>query len=150
ILSKTELNPATAARIELGLQHEQQHQELILTDIKHLFSCNPLAPVYRPAASQKPVGPVEMEWHKFGDGLRRIGYAGAGFCFDNELPRHREFVEAFEIASRLVTNEEFLRFINDGGYQRPELWLSDGWTALEERGWRYPEYWIEDGDGWQQ
>ena len=132
--------------IELGLQHEQQHQELILTDVKHLLSCNPLRPAYREQVAATPGAPAPLRWESHPEGLRWIGHAGIGFCFDNEQPRHRVFVDAFEIASRLITNLEFLAFIEDGGYRRPELWLSDGWSTMQASGWQAPLYW-EQGDG---
>ena len=129
--------------ILLGIHHEQQHQELILTDLKHALSRNPLRPAYRKPAAP-PAGKAQpLRWHAFGAGLREIGHAGAGFAFDNETPRHRVFVEAFELASRPVTNAEYLDFVRDGGYARPELWLSDGFAAASSRGWSAPLYWEE-------
>jgi ergothioneine biosynthesis protein EgtB len=141
--------PASALDVvELGLHHEQQHQELILTDLKHAFSRNPLRPAYRERAAG-PAGRAEpLRWHGFGAGLREIGHAGSAFAFDNERPRHRVFVEAFEIASRPVTNAEYLDFVRDGGYARPELWLSDGFAAVAARGWRAPLYWEERDGTW--
>jgi ergothioneine biosynthesis protein EgtB len=142
--------PASSlAVVELGMHHEEQHQELILTDLKHAFSRNPLRPVYRERAPE-PAGPVPpLRWHAFGAGLREIGHAGPGFAFDNERPRHRVFVEAYELASRPVTNAEFLAFVRDDGYLRPELWLSDGFAAVAARAWRAPLYWEErDGEPW--
>jgi ergothioneine biosynthesis protein EgtB len=135
--------------VELGLQHEQQHQELILTDIKHLLSCNPLHPRYRDCPESAAGEPAALRWIGFGEGLRWIGHDGNGFAFDNELPRHRVFVDAFALATRLVTNGEFLGFIDDGGYERPDLWLSDGWNTMQARGWRAPLYW-EQGGGARQ
>jgi len=133
--------------IEIGLHHEQQHQELILTDIKHVFAQNPLFPAYRDA----PLAPVRdsspMCWLKYAEGLRWIGHDGVGFCYDNELPRHRVFEDAFELADRLVTNAEYLAFIEDGGYRRPELWLSDGWSTVCQEGWSAPLYWRRGDDG---
>ncbi len=140
-----------AERIELGLQHEQQHQELILMDIKHVLSRNPLHPVYREldsAAGSATPGPARFE--PFAEGLRWIGGEGPGFRYDNEGPRHRVFVHEFELADRTATNGEFQAFIEDGGYSRPELWLADGWSAIGERGWSAPLYWTrEDGRWWQ-
>jgi ergothioneine biosynthesis protein EgtB len=134
--------------IQIGLHHEQQHQELILTDIKHVFSVNPLRPAYSrvppaPAADAPP-----LRWMEYPEGLYWIGHAGDGFAFDNESPRHRVFVRGFRLASRLVTNGEFLAFMADGGYERPELWLSDGWYAVQDNGWRAPQYWEKHEDGW--
>jgi ergothioneine biosynthesis protein EgtB len=127
----------------LGLHHEQQHQELILTDVKHLLSLNPLGPVHRPdvapAAAAHP-----LRWHRFDEAIRQIGVGESGFAFDNERPRHRALVHAFELASRLVTVEEYAAFIADRGYERAELWLSDGWATLHHDGWRAPLYWRDD------
>ncbi len=135
--------------VELGLQHEQQHQELLLTDVLHMLSCNPLRPAYSAKLETAPVAdPVPWRWIRFAEGVREIGHAGAGFCFDNERPRHRVFVAGFELASRPVTNAEYLAFIEAGGYAQPELWLSDGWAALRAGGWRAPLYWEPRGDGW--
>ena len=141
---------ALAALAELGLNHEQQHQELILTDLKHLFSRNPTGPVYRQRPQEPASGAVpQLAWRAFPEGLREIGFAGNGFAFDNEMPRHRVFVNAFELASRPVTNGEYLAFMEDGGYTRPELWLSDGWNAVCEQGWTAPAYWTRGDEGWQ-
>lgn len=141
---------AIAALVELGLQHEQQHQELILTDVKHLLSMNPL----RPAYSGTPFSPAEfapaLDWLRFDAGLHAIGHAGDGFCFDNELPRHRQFVEGFAIASRLVTNGEFLAFVEAGGYRDPALWLSDGWDWLRGYQLAHPLYWQQESFGWRE
>jgi ergothioneine biosynthesis protein EgtB len=136
------------ALIELGLNHEQQHQELLLTDIKHVFACNPLDPAYQ---TQQPVSreePSPLAWLDYEGGLLEIGHDGRGFAFDNEGPRHRVHIEPFRLASRLVTNGEYLAFIEDGGYARPELWLSDGWAALQARGWTSPLHWWHDGEDW--
>jgi ergothioneine biosynthesis protein EgtB len=136
--------------LELGLHHEQQHQELILMDIQHAFSRNPLAPSYplgRPDPSPSP-GPIE--WLACPGGLQMIGHDGSGFAFDNERPRHRHWLEPFAIADRLVTIGEFLDFIDDGGYRRPELWLSDGWARREAEGWQAPLYWQPDAAGWKR
>ncbi len=127
----------------LGLHHEQQHQELILTDIKHALACNPSRPAYRerPAVS---VSHGELEapnWVSFAGGLRSIGHGSAGFAFDNEGPRHQVYAAAFALADRLVTNREYLEFVEDGGYERPEFWLSDGWYARTRNGWATPLYW---------
>ena len=135
--------------IELGLHHEQQHQELILTDIKHLFSRHPLRPAYRECPVAPRVEAAALRWHRYAEGLRWIGHEGPGFAFDNECPRHRVFVDAFEIAGRLVTNGEFLGFIEDRGYTRPDLWLSDAWHTLQARGWRAPLYWEPRDGAWQ-
>lgn len=134
---------------ELGLHHEQQHQELMLTDFKHLLSRNPLLPAYheRRAPAQGKAGP--LEWVAFPAGVREVGHAGAGFCFDNERPAHRVYLNPFRLASRAVTNGEYLAFIAEGGYARPELWLSDGWDACRAHGWDAPLYWVRDADRWR-
>lgn len=131
--------------ITLGLHHEQQHQELMVTDIKHVLSCNPLYPAYLPraiAASSVP----PMEWISFPEGVYWVGYEGKGFSFDNEGPRHRQFVQPFQLASRLVTNGEYLDFMQDGGYESPLLWLSEGWAKVRAEEWKAPLYW-ENIDG---
>ena len=133
--------------VTLGINHEQQHQELMLTDIKHVFSVNPLRPAYREIRAQPAAATARpLEWIGFPGGVREIGYDSTGFAFDNESPRHREFLEPFELADRLVTNAEYLEFMDDGGYRRPELWLSLGWAAVQERSWTEPFYW-ERRDG---
>jgi ergothioneine biosynthesis protein EgtB len=131
--------------LELGIAHEEQHQELMLTDILHLFSTNPLAPAYAPQA-ERALGPaVPMQWLDQPGGVGEIGAPEPGFAFDNERPRHRVVVEPWQLASRLVTNGEYQDFIDDDGYGRPELWLSDGWTARQAEDWSAPLYWREGG-----
>ena len=138
-------------RTVLGLHHEQQHQELLLTDIKHAFFCNPLRPAYRPAPfddeAPDAVGP--LEWHTLLPAVVEIGHAGAAFAFDNEQPRHRVFLQGCRLAHRLTTCGEYLEFIEDAGYQRPELWLSDGWAASVRAGWQAPLYWEKRDSQWQ-
>jgi ergothioneine biosynthesis protein EgtB len=135
--------------IELGIQHEQQHQELMLTDIKHVFWMNPLHPAYRgPLPRGGDVPPVE--WHGFAEGVRTIGCRGSGFAFDNEGPAHRVFLEPFQMASRLVTNGEYLDFVEDGGYRRAEFWLSNGWATVQQAGWQAPLYWERAERGWTE
>jgi ergothioneine biosynthesis protein EgtB len=135
--------------IRLGLHHEQQHQELILTDIKHVFSENPLRPVFCERSTPKSA-PVALEsWSSFPAGVCEIGYKGVGFHFDNEDPHHRQFVEAFQLMPQLVTNGDYLEFIEDGGYRRPEFWLSLGWYTVNEQRWQAPLYWEKrDGSWW--
>lgn len=142
---------AIARIIEIGLQHEQQHQELLLTDIKHVFSCNPLHPAYQHRSTALETSTSQpLQWIAFEEGLHWIGHAGSGFAFDNESPRHRTFLEAFQLADRLTTCGEFLEFMHDGGYARPELWLSEGWSRVQQSQWRAPLYWDEhDGQWWQ-
>ncbi len=134
--------------LELGLNHEQQHQELMLTDIKHVFATNPLKPALRELAVSDATAP-ELSWTTFEPGLIEVGFDGEGFSFDNEHPRHRVFLEPFELADRAVTNGEFLQFVEDGGYDTTSLWLSDGWSAVREQGLEAPLYWERTDDGWQ-
>jgi ergothioneine biosynthesis protein EgtB len=130
--------------VTLGIQHEQQHQELLLTDAKHLLAQNPLAPAYAELPSPAPGPAVPLEWIPGPAGIQEIGHAGDGFAFDNETPRHRVLLQEHALASRCVTNAEYLEFVRDGGYSKPELWLSDGWaTVLAER-WSRPLYWQDD------
>ncbi len=140
---------ALAPIMTLGLHHEQQHQELMVTDIKHVFSCNPLYPSYvdRVPTGTSRVPPVE--WVSFPEGVYWIGHEGEGFAFDNEGPRHRQFVQSFQLASRLVTNGEYLAFMEDGGYETPLLWLSEGWATVQQEEWKAPLYWEKrDGRWW--
>ena len=145
-------SPAVLKLVELGLHHEQQHQELLLTDIKHLFSCSPLFPGYR--AALPPAGAATLQqWIDFPGGLVEIGHDGQGFAYDNEGPRHRVWLEPFQLASRLVTNAEFAAFIADGGYDDPLLWLSDGWKWREAQACSCPVYWHADPERpgqWQE
>jgi len=137
-------------RVEVGLHHEQQHQELLVTDIKHLFSCNPLDPAYVDDESVLDEGASapKLRWDSHPGGIIRIGSDAAEFHFDNEGPAHDALLHPFQIAQRLVTNREYVDFIEDGGYARPELWLSDGWTAVQARAWGAPQYWRRDASGW--
>ena len=142
-------DPALVALLQLGLNHEQQHQELILADIKHAFWSNPLQPGYvnRPLAESRNRSP-ELRWVEFPGGTCDVGYAGLGFSFDNEGPPHQVLLQPFRLASRLVTNGEYLAFMEDGGYRRPELWLSDGWDTVQANRWDAPLYWEPDGHIW--
>lgn len=130
----------------LGLHHEQQHQELLLTDIKHLLSCNPLRPAYTRHAAVRPYDSIAIEFEGFDGGLIEIGHAGHGFAFDNETPRHRVYLHPFRLANRLVTNGEYSAFVEAGGYREPRHWLSDGWAAVQREGWRAPLYWSQDAE----
>jgi ergothioneine biosynthesis protein EgtB len=144
-MGDADVSDATVALIELGLNHEQQHQELILTDIKHALWSMPLRPekVNEPRAVNEV---VPLQWVSFKGGIQEVGHAGSGFSFDNETPRHQVLLRPFELASRLVTNSEYQQFMNDGGYRRPELWLSDGWDTVNAQSWNSPLYW-EQPDG---
>ncbi|MDJ0789961.1 MAG: ergothioneine biosynthesis protein EgtB [Myxococcota bacterium] len=131
--------------VELGLHHEQQHQELIVTDLKHLLSHNPLRPVYwEGAAAPEGEAPPPLRYQEARSGQREIGFEGSGFHFDNEEPRHAVTLHPYALAGRLVSVDEYRAFIDDGGYARPELWLSDGWAAVQSAGWRAPAYWDLD------
>jgi ergothioneine biosynthesis protein EgtB len=144
------ISGAATVLITLGLNHEQQHQELMLTDVLHMLSCNPLEPAYaspdsRPAGTAPP-----LTWIEHDAALVEIGHEGPGFTFDNETPRHRQYLHRHALASRPVTNGEYLGFIADGGYRRPELWLSEGWDWVNVHRVEAPAYWRRDGGGWRQ
>jgi ergothioneine biosynthesis protein EgtB len=138
-------------RIELGLHHEQQHQELIVTDMQHAFAQNPLAPAVLPGWREADAAPAPTEYLVCPGGKVSLGHATGGFCFDNETPLHLVLLEPYQLASRLVRNAEWLEFIADGGYETPTLWMSDGWAVIQSQGWSAPSYWRERGDGqWLQ
>ena len=164
-LFEREPEPEALRRIELGANHEEQHQELLLTDILNAFFTNPLRPMYRDqglgigdrqmrergsegAREQGSKATPPLEFRQFEGGLREAGHTGEGFCFDNELPQHRVWLEPFGLANRLVTCGEYAQFIAAGGYTKPELWLSAGWDAVKANGWRAPLYWTEKDGGW--
>jgi ergothioneine biosynthesis protein EgtB len=130
-----------AARVELGVQHEQQHQELLLTDIKHIFACNPLRPVYQARAGASPSAPTGKSWREIPAGIQTIGHSGAGFAFDNEMPKHRVYLERFRLQTRPVSNGEYLEFMQAGGYHNAAHWLSEGWRTVREKCWEAPLYW---------
>jgi ergothioneine biosynthesis protein EgtB len=132
---------AAAPLVELGRHHEQQHQELILMDIKHLFSVNPLLPAYQAPRRRAPAAVAPCGFVEFAGGLVEIGHAGGAFAFDNEGPRHKVWLEPFRLANRPVSCGDWLQFIADGGYRRAELWLSDGWATVQQEGWQAPLYW---------
>jgi ergothioneine biosynthesis protein EgtB len=137
-------------RTRVGLNHEQQHQELMLTDIKHVFANNPLKPRYQQASVPTVDQPAPLQWQSHDGGLVSIGHDGNGFCYDNELPVHKVYVRPFKIASRLVTNGEFLAFMEEGAYQQANLWLSDAWSTVQNQRWQAPMYWEKiDGQWWQ-
>jgi len=136
--------------VDLGLHHEQQHQELMLTDLKHLLSRNPLKPAYREVNRvRKAESAGALHWVDCPGGLYSIGHDANGFAFDNESPRHRVFIEDYALASRPVTNGEYLAFINDGGYTLPDLWLAEGWDTMQAQRWRAPLYWEQCDGEWQ-
>ncbi|HEY8175437.1 MAG TPA: ergothioneine biosynthesis protein EgtB, partial [Gemmatimonadaceae bacterium] len=160
---------ADTSVVTLGLHHEQQHQELMLTDIKHVFWMNPMRPAYRQTAEMgnrkwemgpgrtnavskhpEPISDFPFPISAFKEGLYSIGYSGPDFAFDNETPAHRVFVEPFKIATHLVTNREYLAFIDDGGYRRPDLWLAAGWAIVREQKREAPLYWEHAPDGWTE
>ena len=141
-------SPELAALVELGLQHEQQHQELIVTDVMHLLSLNPLFPAYQPEAIV-PAQDGPLAWHDFAGGIVPLGHEGETFCFDNERPRHRQFLEPYQLASRLVTNAEYLAFIADGGYNEPSFWLAEGWDFVRANKLSQPLYWHRQDGHWR-
>lgn len=133
--------------IELGVHHEQQHQELLLTDIKHVLWTNPLRPAYHTQPSEPARDVAPLAWREFDGGVAWMGHEGHGFAYDNELPRHRVFLEPYQLASRLVTNDEYLAFVEDSGYSRPELWLSAGLATVQANQWGAPLYWERGPEG---
>lgn len=137
-------------RLELGINHEQQHQELLLTDIKHILAANPLKPAYRESGvSMHAVQSVpDISWHRFTGGVVTIGHTGQEFAYDNEGPSHRVYLEDFQLASRMVSNADYLAFIEDGGYQRAEFWLSEGWAKCQREQWQAPLYWERRQTDW--
>ena len=148
VLSLDRLPAEVAALIELGLHHEQQHQELILTDLKHLLSRHPQKPAYQKQWPLTAILPSDPRWIAWEQGLYDVGHAGGDFSFDNETPRHRVWLDAFEIASHPVSHGDFIEFIDDGAYRRPELWLAAGWDAVTARGWQAPAYWTQRNNQW--
>jgi ergothioneine biosynthesis protein EgtB len=147
-LAEAESFDAIEPTIVLGLNHEQQHQELLVTDAKHMLAQNSLHPVYRARQPDRPSAPPALRWVSFAGGVVEVGHTGEGFAFDNEGPRHAQLIHPFELGSRPVTNAEYLAFMADAGYQRPELWLSAGWATVQESGWNAPLYWEPDADRW--
>jgi ergothioneine biosynthesis protein EgtB len=144
------LEPEAAFLVELGIEHEQQHQELLLMDIKHVLSRNPMLPAYLPLTLPREEPAAPATWTTHPGGTIEVGHSGEGFGFDNEFPRHRIHLEPFALADRPVTCGEWLAFIDDDGYGRPELWLSDGWATVEIEGWSAPLYWAQRNEGWQE
>lgn len=139
-----------SALLDLGLAHEEQHQELLLTDIKHALCTQPLDIAVRPPRARPPRALVPLEWRGHGGGMVEIGHAGPGFAFDNEMPRHKVWLDPFRIASRPASNGEFLAFIEDGGYRRAEFWLADGWARVQAEAWSAPLYWRRTARGFER
>jgi ergothioneine biosynthesis protein EgtB len=150
LLSTSVADDELGALMALGLNHEQQHQELILTDVKHLLWMNPLKPAYRGRRAETRAPGVAMAWLELSGGVVEIGHDGNGFCFDNELPRHRQYVHPYRLASRLVSNGEYLGFVEEGGYRNPLLWLSEGWDWVQANGLEHPIYWARSDEGWTE
>ena len=134
--------------VALGLHHEQQHQELLLMDIKHVLSCNPLQPAYCTIPVEGPSSSSAMGWQEYSGGLQQIGHTGNEFAFDNEMPRHKTWLEPFRLADRAITAGEYRAFIEDGGYNNPRFWLSDGWAVRLAEKWQAPLYWLRESQGW--
>ena len=147
LLQSGNWNPAWSQTLQVGLNHEQQHQELMLTDIKHAFSCNPLQPVYE-ASPFAPSNPTSRDWTDFEAGQYQVGHATAGFAFDNESPAHCVYLQPFAIGNQAVTCGEYLEFMLDGGYDRPDHWLSLGWSTAQAQQWRAPLYWHREDEQW--
>jgi ergothioneine biosynthesis protein EgtB len=161
LFARGALDAKLAALIELGINHEQQHQELILTDILALFAAQPLRPAYRPvyrparkpalaAAANSEGVPANVRWLECAGGIHEVGHRGASFFYDNERPSHDVLLRDYRLADRLVTNADWLEFIADGGYSTPEHWLSDGWAAVNAHQWRAPGYWEGEKGEWRQ
>ena len=144
------LRPEMIRRVALGLNHEQQHQELLLMDIKHNFSVNPLRPAYRDDLVHTSGTAPPLNWVEAAGGLISLGAPAEGFAFDNERPRHQQLLQDHRLATRLVTNGEYLEFMQDGGYNDPRLWLADGWALIHEQNWRHPLYWEQEDEAWSE
>ncbi len=150
LLASKSIDPTLADLLILGLHHEQQHQELLLTDIKHILALNPIHPVYRDDLAPQPqVSASKFAWVEYAGGLHPIGDAGSEFAFDNESPRHQTFLQDYRLGNRLVTNGEYLEFIDAGGYQESKYWLAEGWAIVQTQQWKSPLYWEQiDRDWW--
>ncbi|AFY93653.1 ergothioneine biosynthesis protein EgtB [Chamaesiphon minutus] len=150
LLSSTAVDTDFANLVILGLHHEQQHQELLLTDIKHILALNPLHPVYRDDLPSHPAADLQpLEWLKYPGGVYGIGHLGDDFAFDNESPRHQTYLQDYQLANRLVTNGEYLEFMQAGGYLESKYWLAEGWMTVQSQQWRCPLYWEQiDGEWW--
>jgi len=145
-----EQEQSVATLVELGLQHEQQHQELLVTDMMHAFAQSPLVPAVMPGWREPPGAPGPMRFVDLPGGIVAIGHEGAGFAFDNEGPRHDVLLRPYRLADRLVRNADWLAFVEDSGYRTPTLWMSDGWAAVQAGSWRAPLYWRDGDAGWRQ
>lgn len=143
-----EIWESAAPVLEIGNHHEQQHQELILTDLKFLLAQNPLLPIYRDRVIPESPNPPALSWIEFDEGMVKVGNKGKEFTYDNEHPRHRSFVQNYALSNRLITNKEYLEFIEDGGYERSELWLDEGWSTVKKEGWNSPLYWYKNNNEW--
>jgi ergothioneine biosynthesis protein EgtB len=149
LLPQAKDHPELQSLITLGLHHEQQHQELLMTDIKHILACNPLRPAYRDNLLESNHSSQPIQWIEFSGGLHHLGQEGDAFTFDNEGPRHQIYTQDYSLASRPITNREYLEFIEADGYQTPEYWLAEGWATIQVEGWTAPLYWERmDGDWW--
>ncbi len=150
LLKSIQGDPTLESLVTLGIHHEQQHQEFLFTNIKHIFGNNPLRPIYRSDLKTSNADSTpSLDWIDYPANLYSIGYQGNGFAFDNEQPRHQTYLHSYQLASRLVTNGEYLEFIEAGGYQNPEHWLSEGWATARNHQWQSPMYWEQiDGDWW--
>ncbi len=149
-LLQTSIAEEAGERVHLGIHHEQQHQELLLTDIKHILCTNPLHPVYRKKIGGTPQAISPLEYLSFPEGFSTLGFNGSGFSFDNEHPHHRLWLNKFQLCHRLITNGEYLDFINDGAYQNPLLWLSDGWDWIQNHQAKSPLYWENNDGNWYE
>ena len=141
--------PRAQRVLEVGLNHEQQHQELLTADIKYILFQPPLFPAYQARGEAAALLPRTGGWQEFGGGVFGIGHRGDGFAFDNELPRHDQLLRPYRLANELVSNAQYIEFMQAGGYQNPEFWLSDGWDTVQQYGWRAPLYWLEREGNWQ-
>ena len=148
IIEKAGNLPAINSLVELGVNHEEQHQELIITDLLHLFSINPAKPSWKSFKPYDHLGNKNSIWHDYEGGIKKIGHNYKGFSFDHEGPEHEVFIRPFKLSNSLVTNREWLNFIDESGYDRPELWLSDGWSIKIAKKWSAPEYWEEQNTNW--
>ncbi|NBC27300.1 MAG: ergothioneine biosynthesis protein EgtB [Bacteroidetes bacterium] len=136
--------------IEVGLHHEQQHQELMLTDLKIMFSNNPLHPAYLEKSRPKALPQSDLNWHHFDEGIYEVGHPGGSFGYDNEFPRHKTYIHDFELADRLITNGEYINFMESGGYEDPKYWLDEGYAQVVENEWDSPLYWQKNSGQWHQ